>query len=269
MVDLLKRSQAPITDQAWEEINSTAKQTLKAFLLARTLVGFNGPHGWDFAAINTGRLDIPKKEPSDGVHWGKRLVQPLIELRVPFHLNQMEIDSISRGVDDADLSSLEDAAKTIAQFEDKAIFKGFKDGGIEGISKASSHKPIKLPEAVNQFPQLIMEGVQAIKLSGIEGPYSLILNQKLYESLYQQDSKPGYPIHRVIRDLLGGSLLWSPMIDGGLLLSTRGGDFEMTVGQDLSIGYTSHNRDKVELYFTESFTFRVIESAAAVVYTTK
>jgi uncharacterized linocin/CFP29 family protein len=38
----------------------------------------------------------------------------------------------------------------------------------------------------------------------------------------------------------------------------------MTVGQDLSIGYCSAGRDDVELYITESFTFQVIEPAAAV-----
>jgi uncharacterized linocin/CFP29 family protein len=49
-----------------------------------------------------------------------------------------------------------------------------------------------------------------------------------------------------------------------VLLSTRGGDYELTVGQDLSIGYASHDRTDVELFLTESFTFRVLEEKAAV-----
>ncbi|HPC23846.1 MAG TPA: family 1 encapsulin nanocompartment shell protein, partial [Phycisphaerae bacterium] len=61
-----------------------------------------------------------------------------------------------------------------------------------------------------------------------------------------------------------GDILWSPALDGGLLLSKRGGDFEMTVGQDIVIGYAHHDRYKVELYLTESFTFRVLEPLAAV-----
>ena len=36
------------------------------------------------------------------------------------------------------------------------------------------------------------------------------------------------------------------------------------MGQDLSIGYAVHDREHVELYFTESFTFRVLEATAAV-----
>jgi len=48
------------------------------------------------------------------------------------------------------------------------------------------------------------------------------------------------------------------------LLSVRGGDYELHVGQDWSVGYLGHDRQTVELFLTESFTFRVLEPAAAV-----
>jgi uncharacterized linocin/CFP29 family protein len=80
-----------------------------------------------------------------------------------------------------------------------------------------------------------------------------------------QAGKGGYPPHRIVRNLLGdGRITWSPILDGGVLMSARGGDFQLIVGQDIAIGYAGHDRDKVELYFTESFTFRVIEPAAAI-----
>jgi uncharacterized linocin/CFP29 family protein len=37
---------------------------------------------------------------------------------------------------------------------------------------------------------------------------------------------------------------------------------KLSFGQDLAIGYESHNADEVNLLFTESFTFRVLEPAA-------
>ena len=47
-------------------------------------------------------------------------------------------------------------------------------------------------------------------------------------------------------------MIWAPALkEGAVLLSTRGGDYELTVGQDLSIGYTAHDRTTVELYLTE------------------
>lgn len=47
-------------------------------------------------------------------------------------------------------------------------------------------------------------------------------------------------------------------------MSLRGGDFELAVGQDFSIGYLDHNAAKVRLYLEESFTFRVLSPEAAV-----
>ena len=46
--------------------------------------------------------------------------------------------------------------------------------------------------------------------------------------------------------------------------SARGGDFQLSVGQDLSIGYAGSDKETVFLYLTESFAFRVLERAAAV-----
>jgi uncharacterized linocin/CFP29 family protein len=47
-------------------------------------------------------------------------------------------------------------------------------------------------------------------------------------------------------------------------MSTRGGDFELDIGQDFSIGYLSHSAKTVELYLQETFTFRVLTTEAAV-----
>ena len=130
MVDLLKRSLAPLTEKAWEEIDATAARVLKSQLTARRIVDFDGPHGWDFAAVNLGRLDTAKEPSPQEVPWGKRLVLPLIESRVPFQLDQMELDSIARGAKDADLEPLEDAARRTALFEESAVYNGFEPAGI-------------------------------------------------------------------------------------------------------------------------------------------
>jgi hypothetical protein len=59
----------------------------------------------------------------------------------------------------------------------------------------------------------------------------------------------------------------APAIDGAFLLSTRGGDFELRIGQDLSIGYLSHDATSIQLYFQESLTFLVYTSEAAMALT--
>ena len=61
-----------------------------------------------------------------------------------------------------------------------------------------------------------------------------------------------------------GAVREPPLLEGGIILSVRGGDFELTLEQDISIGFDSSDKDKVELYLAESFTFRVLEPAAAI-----
>jgi uncharacterized linocin/CFP29 family protein len=44
----------------------------------------------------------------------------------------------------------------------------------------------------------------------------------------------------------------------------RGGDFVLENGEDISIGYRSHDEETIQLYLEESLTFRVLEPDAAV-----
>jgi uncharacterized linocin/CFP29 family protein len=67
-----------------------------------------------------------------------------------------------------------------------------------------------------------------------------------------------------IQQLVDKPIVRAEAISGAAVLSMRGGDYELTIGQDLSLGYAYHTKEEVELYLTESFTFRVLETAAAV-----
>lgn len=263
-MDLLKRNRAPILPEAWKEIDNEARRVLKLNLAGRKLVDFDGPHGWDYAAVNLGRLEILKEEPLGGVHVGRRRVQPLIELRVPMNLDIWELDNIARGAGDPDLGPVIEASETIARAEDMAIFHGYQAGGITGIVQATPHPPLVIPESGKRYPHVIVQAKEILRAAGINGPYALALGPKAYDEI-SRSADDGYPIRkRIEQQIIDGPIVWAPSLDGAVLLSVRGGDFELTVGQDLSIGYAHHDKQTVELYLTESFTFRVLEPAAAV-----
>ncbi|NBB94818.1 MAG: bacteriocin [Planctomycetes bacterium] len=262
MPDILKRDHAPISQRAWGELDAQAGTIFRGCLTGRKVVDFEGPQGWSLAAVNLGKLKVADKK-TNGVAWGVREVLPIIELRRPFALKQMEIDNITRGQEDVDLGPLEEAALAMATFEDGAIFNGFQDGKINGMLDASSHKALKLPKDVNDWPEVISKAVKTLTQFGIGGPYQLILGSDEYFDL-KHTAKHGYPPKRAIAEMLDTEPLMSQAVSGGMLLSTRGGDFKLTVGKDLSIGYASHDRDNVELFFTETFTFRVVEPAAVI-----
>lgn len=261
-MDILRKSMAPICDKAWEEINESAVEVLTSVLSARKFVDVEGPKGWDFPALSLGRVDVPKGQNGE-VQYGIHQVLPLIETRIPFELNIWELDNIARGAKDIDLDNMEEAARKLARFEEDAIYNGFKPGNIKGIKECSDYDPLSLPNDDDEIISVISEGIAKLKAGSIEGPYSLVLNTELWQRF--NSSGKGYPLRKRVESLLGGSIIMAPYIDDAYLVSERGGDFEMVIGQDISIGYESHNQITVQLYFTESFTFQVVDPAAVIV----
>ena len=70
-----------------------------------------------------------------------------------------------------------------------------------------------------------------------------------------------------VKRLVDDKIIWTPAIDGAFVVTTRGGDFELHIGQDVSIGYLSHNDDAVRLYLQETLTFLLLTTEAAVALT--
>jgi uncharacterized linocin/CFP29 family protein len=263
-MDLLKRELAPVLPEAFAAVDSEAARVLKLNLAGRKIVDFRGPHGWELAAVNTGRLELLPPGPDPDLHAGIRRAQPLIELRVPIRLPIMELDSVARGAANPDLQAVVRAAEKVAHAEDAAIFNGFTPAGIVGIIAASPHRPHPLPANVNELPRTILAASETLRQAGVSGPYALVLDAERYAQVLAA-TEDGYPLaKRIAQQVLDRPLVRASAIEGGVLLSMRGGDYELIVGQDLSVGYAHHDRDIVELYLTESFTFRVLEPSAAV-----
>ena len=262
MIDLRRRL-APISDAAWAAIDAEAARVLTLNLAARKLVDFCGPLGWHAAALNTGRT-TDTAGPIDGVTARTRQVQPLVELRVFFELSRDELDDIDRGAKDTDLDTVIDAATQIARAEDAAVFNGYAAAAIRGIKESSPHAPISLSEDYLAYPASVSEALETLREAGVDGPYAIALGPRCYAGLMRALGPGGYPIYQHIRKLFDDRVVWAPSIDGAVVLSVAEGNYELTVGQDLSIGYAGHTETAVRLYIVESFTFRVLMAEAAV-----
>ena len=260
--DILKRDLAPIVPEAWELIDAEGRRVLTLDLCARKLVDFDGPHGIGLSAVSTGRLEIRDEHPVPEVSWGLRRVQPLLELRTPIHLDLLELDQVARGETDPDLTSVVRAAERTAEAEDLVVFRGYAAAGVTGIIEASPHAPRPLGEP-SHFARALAEAKEALRAAGVNGPYGLALGIRAYEEVYSA-AEDGHSILRRIEQVIDGPIVRARALDGAVLLSVRGGDYRLTVGLDLAIGYAYHEKHTVELYLTESFTFRVRVPAAAV-----
>jgi uncharacterized linocin/CFP29 family protein len=262
MNDLL-REQAPLSSEAWDAIDEEARRTLKTLLAARRLVDFKGPLGWKAGAIATGRSEKLSPPLQEGVASRIRMVQPLMEIRVAFELSRETLESIGRGAQDPNLDPVRNAARSAAIAEDRAVFQGYAPAGIQGMFQAAADHRLSIPESYDAYPDVVAEATHRLRSAGVGGPYGIALGPRCYTGLTRSTQR-GYPIIDHVRSIIDGPIVWAPAADGAVVLSLRGGDFELTVGQDFSIGYLDHTGTSVLLYLQESFTFRVLAPEAAV-----
>lgn len=260
----LHRDLAPISDRAWTEISDEARGVLRQFMAARKLVELDGPKGWEHDAEATGRTDVLDADPHEGVSGRVRRVQPLVELRATFDLSTAELHAIDRGADDADLEPVAAAARQLALAEDTAVFDGYAAGGIDGIASATPHDPIRISDDYEDYPSSVAKAVAKLKFEGVEGPYGIALGPRCYQGVVETTQRGGYPVFEHVRNILDGPIVWAPSVNGAVVLSLRGGDFALTLGQDVSIGYLSHDAESVRLYLEESMTFRPLGPEAGI-----
>ncbi len=263
-MDDLRRELAPISTAAWKVIDAEARAHLEVTLAGRRIVDFTGPLGWTASAVPLGEVDPLPAAPHEGVQAALRRVQRLAELRAPFELSRRELDSIDRGSKTPELEPVRRAARAIAVAEDRAIFHGYPEGQIQGIFEAAEPFSLTLTRDYQKYPLVVSEALARLRTNGVGGPYAIVLGPDCYKGLTGTATSGGYPVFEHVKQLIGPQIFWAPGVRGALVASQRGGDFELVVGRDLSIGYARHDESSVQLYIEESLTFRVLSPEAAV-----
>jgi uncharacterized linocin/CFP29 family protein len=255
------RDKAPISAAAFGEIDAQAARTLRANLAARKFVDVKGPYGWAYSGVSKGSLESVGHE--GGVGYGVRAVAPLVEARVDFDLSSFELHNIDRGSVNPDLTPVEHAAAEVAAFEDRVVFEGFERAAIKGFKCAQENPAIELPA---NDPGVFLKGIigavgKSNKEHSISGPFALIGGDELREVLSALAGQ---------RTLMGlikeytdvDEFVYAPNAPEAYLASKRGGDFELVLGSDFAIGYSSKDGDSLKFFITESFSFRILEPRA-------
>jgi len=260
----LHRELAPISDAAWAQIEEETSRTIKRYLAGRRVADLHGPAGSALSAVGTGHRGTITS-PGDSIVAQQREAKGLIELRVPFELERQMIDDVERGANDSDWQPAKDAARKLAFAEDRAIFEGYAAGGIIGVRQGTSNPQKSLPADVRKYLEAFAQALSQLRLVGVNGPYAILLGAEAYTEL-AETSDYGHPVLEHVKRLVEGKIIWAPAIDGAFVVTTRGGDLDLHIGQDVSIGYSNHSDTHVRLYLQETFTFLYLTSESAVAF---
>lgn len=258
---MLYRELAPISKEAWKEIDGRAEEVLKSYLSARKVVKVIGPKGLDYNVLTEGRLT--NIETTGDVSYGVYQVLPLIESRIEFEMGRWELDNISRGAKDIDYEPLDRAIRSIALFEENAVYNGMENTIIKGLSQYAK-STIPFGNDPTSIMEAITLGLIQLKKSFAQKPYTLVVNEESFKRILSKET--AYPLDERIEKLIGGKIVFSHVIDGAYLLPFNHNDLELTIGRDFSIGFQGNTLEKIRFFATESFTFRVLNPDLIIKY---
>ncbi len=263
----LHRELAPISDVAWAAIEAEARRTFIRNLAGRRVVDLVGPAGPTRSAVGTGhvrRLEVA----SAGVIVQERQSQPVIELRAPFSVARQAVDDVERGAEDSDWQAVKDAATQNALAEDHTVFNGCAAAGIPGIVPYQAPtRALPLPADVRHLPDTIRAGAErACGWPGSTGPTACCCRRRPGPRSPRPPTTATFGTQANLARLLddGEILSWRRRWTVACSSPPGGGDYQLHLGQELSIGYLSHDAEQIQLYLQESLSFLPLTAESGV-----
>jgi uncharacterized linocin/CFP29 family protein len=261
MMDYLRRHAAPISDRVWKALDEAVATTARHTLAARRIATFDGPRGWDHVAARLGTL-TPCGAPEGQAVVCVPDVVILADVRAEFSVPWSSIEVFERGAPVLDTAAADAAAREVALAEDRLVFYGDPIGTGFLTAKDSPRVTVRDWSRPEHLTGDILKAVEVLDTAGIPGPYEAVLSLPRYYAYLQAGDDRGYPSARQLRDILAGVHRSPVAREAGAVFSTRGGDFVITVGGDLSAGYRLHDRDAVHLFCVETIAAQLITPAA-------
>src|SRR4051794_28316552 len=124
-MEWLRRSAAPLSAKVWKEIDDIAGSMFKQTVVARRIVDFDGPRGWQHVATQLGTFKPGAAARASG---NDRILRPdimlLTEIRAELRNPWADIDSFERFAPALASKSIEDAAHAVALAEQPVVFYG-------------------------------------------------------------------------------------------------------------------------------------------------
>ncbi len=261
-MDTLRRDAAPLSERVWKEIDEAVGQAARHVLAARRVATFDGPHGWDQLVASRLGTMTPCQTREGKATVCRPEVVLLAEVRAEFSIPWTAIEVFERGATRLDTKHAEDAAREVALAEDRLTLYGEPMGG--GFLTSPESPRVKTGEwsAAGRMISDVLKAIEILDTRGIAGPYELVLSPTRYFEYLQAEGDHGYPAARQLKEILAGVHRSLVVHEAGAVFSVRGGDFVLSVGGDLSVGYRLHDREAVHLFCVETLGGQVVTPEA-------
>ena len=269
-MDYLGRDAAPFTEELWQQIDDAVVGAARESLVARRFLPFFGPVG---PGLNAAEISSPDKEEvfKDGfsIMQGRRLVK-VPQLYEDFWIYWRDVEGSRRVGFPVDMTAASAAAQRLALREDKMIFYGVKELGLEGlltVEGAGAQSLGDWNEGETAF-MAVAEGISSLAKKGKLGQYTLILSPNLFVALHRLQAGTGVLEIDRVKSLVGGRVFNAVMLEPNtaLLVCAQPQFMDLMVGQDISTAYTELVDLNHHLRILETAILRIKAPDAIVVF---
>ena len=273
MADYLMRDGAPLTEAEWQSIDSTVTSVARQHLVGRRVLHIFGPLGAGIQSVPNERLAAPTpgSVSFDGaqdaaVEVAGRDQTPLLMVHKDFCLNWRTLETSRQMGIPLDTGPAAAAATVAARAEDRLIFLGNQDAGVEGLLTAKGRRSLALSDWSScgaGFDNLV-NAVAVLSGSGYTPPFAAVLSPDLYNSLLRvyKDSDTLELTHA--KEALTGGVYECPALGEkqGLVLALGIQHFDLAIGQDLSTAYLESRNMNHYLRVMETIALRIKDPGA-------
>ena len=233
----LHRELAPISDAAWAQIEEETSRTLKRYLAGRRVVDVQGPAAPPFRGRHRPPADDRGAERRH--HRAAARGEAAGRAARSVRADRQAIDDVERGATTPTGSRRRTPPPDRLCRRSARSSRAMRPPASTAFARGPAIRSRRCPADVREYPDAIAQALSQLRLVGVNGPYSVLLGADAYTAL-AETSDHGYPVLEHVKRLVDDEIIWAPAIAGAFVLTTRGGDFDLHIGQDVSIGYLSH-----------------------------
>jgi len=252
----LGRSDAPISEKCWKQLDSAMIEAAKSQLSGRRLIPMDGPFGFGLKVV-----PLEDSEVTEGI--SASAVIPVNHITATFCLGKRDLATAEKEPFFLDTNPVVCAAQECAAKEDNIIYNG--SGNVPGLTNARGTGSLTLSkwDKIGTAADQIIDAVTRLDEAGVHGPCCMALAPSLYNLLLRRYPQGDGTELDHIRSIIAGDVIKAASIKkGGILLASGRQYCSLVVGQDMSIGYNGPSGDHLEFCISESLALRIRYPAA-------
>jgi Uncharacterized protein, linocin/CFP29 homolog len=267
----LSRESSPVSPELWNQIDTAVVNAARIILTGRKFLHLFGPLGIGVSNINVDDADGFEEVSKDGfiTTKGRKIVE-LPVLFEDFTLFARELESNGKTGFPVDLSRVMSAAEACALKEDKLIFWGNSDLGLDGLLTADGSNKITKTDwakGENAYSD-ISSAIEILSEKSIYGTYALTLSPDLLKQLQRIQPAAGLLEIDRISKLLYGRIYQTPVLgkNKAVLVCADQRNMDLAVGQDIETAYLEQKDLNHSFRVLESVLLRLKRKQAIVVF---